>query len=109
MASDRLVTPQHVLKAVMEHERQGSKKVIAELEKLEPDLIEYLLESLTRLYHQLTGMGLTGQEARRAFRLAERTALVCIIALRNAHRELWQPEPEDRPQDHTDPPPAAPQ
>lgn len=110
MASDRLVTPEHVLKAVMEHERRGSMKLISELEKLEPDLIEHLLEGLTRVYHRLTDLGLTGSDARKAFRLAEKTALVCIIALRNAHRDLWDPDPGDRPPDPTDAsPPGTPQ
>lgn len=49
MASDRLVTPEHLLKAVMEQEQRGSINLIQELEKLEPDLMEYLLESLTPL------------------------------------------------------------
>jgi hypothetical protein len=104
MASDRLVTPEHVLKAVMEYERRGSIQLVRELEKLEPDLMEYLLESLTRLYHQLTGTGLTGREARKVHHLAEKTALVCLIALRNAQRDLWGSGADDPPRDPADPP-----
>jgi hypothetical protein len=87
MSSDRLVTPDHLLKAVMEYERRGSKRLLPELEKLEPDLVEYLLESLTRLYHSL---GLCGTDARKAYRQAEKTAVVCILALRKAHHDLWR-------------------
>jgi hypothetical protein len=90
MPTDQLVTADHVLKAVMELDRRGSTKVLSELEKLEPDLIEYVLESLTRLHHQLTDLGLTGKEARKAYRRAERTALVCVMALGKAHHDLWQ-------------------
>ena len=93
MASDRLVTSQHVLKAVMEHERRGATRILAELEKLEPDLLEYLLESQTRLYHWLTHLGLSGADARKIHRHAEKTAVVCIMALRNAHHDLWKQDP----------------
>jgi len=88
MPSDRLVAPQHVLKAVMELDRRGATKVLSELEKLEPDLIDYFLENLTRLHHQLTDLGLSGKDARKVYRRAETTALVCVMALRRAYRDL---------------------
>jgi hypothetical protein len=93
MASDRLVTSQHVLKAVMEHERRGATRILAELEKLEPDLLEYLLEAQTRLYHRLTHLGLSGTDARKIHRHAEKTTVVCIMALRKAHHDLWKQDP----------------
>jgi hypothetical protein len=89
MPTDQLVTTSHVLKAVMEVDRRGATKVMSELEKLEPDLAEYVLESLTRFHHRLTGLGLSGRDARRAYRRAEKSVLVSLMALRNAHRELW--------------------
>ena len=89
MPTDQLVTAAHVLKAVMELERRGSTKVMSDLEKLEPDLVEYLLERSTRLHHQLTRTGLSAGEIRQIYRGARKTAVVCIMALRNAHRELW--------------------
>ena len=93
MASDRLVTSQHVLKAVMEHERRGATEILSELEKLEPDMTEFLLESLTRLHYRLIRLGLSGGDARKIYRRAEKTALVCIMALRKAHHDLWKQDP----------------
>jgi hypothetical protein len=90
MASDRLVTSQHVLRAVMEYDRRGSTAVLSDLEKLEPDLVEYLLETLTALHHDLARQGLSELNARKSYRRAEKTALICVIALRHAHRELWE-------------------
>ena len=90
MASDRLVTGQHVLKAMMELDRRGSTKVLSDLELLEPDLTEFLLESLSRLHHGLTKLGLSDADTRRAYRRAEKTALVCIMAIRKAHHDLWR-------------------
>jgi hypothetical protein len=104
MASDRLVTPEHVLKALMELDRRGSTKILSELEKLEPDLVEHLLEDLTRLFHRLTDHGLSGADARKIYHRAEKTVLVCIMALRTAYRRLLDdqagaPEPNPEPDD----------
>jgi hypothetical protein len=104
-SSDRLVTSQHILKAVMEYERRGSTKVLADLETLEPDMVEYLLESLTRLHYQLTRLGLSNADARKIYRPAEKTAVVCIMALRNAHRDLWESDGDTSP---PSPPPLSP-
>src|SRR4051794_35079978 len=90
MASDRLVTSQHVLKAVLELQRRGSQKMIPELEALEPDLVEYMIESLCQLHHKLMGAGLSGVQSRKLYRQAETIVLVSVTALRNAHRDLWQ-------------------
>ena len=93
----------HVLKAATEYERQGSRRVLPELEALEPDLAEFLLEKLTRLYHQLAQLGFPDADARRAYRLAKKTAVVCVMAQRQAHRDLWGwdegglPPPEEPP------------
>jgi hypothetical protein len=106
MPTDQLVTTDHVLKAVMELDRRGSTKVLSELEKLEPDMVEYLLETLTRLYHQLTDLGLSGKEARKVYHRAEKTALVCVMSLRKAHYELWQRDHgDDEPPSAEDSPP----
>jgi hypothetical protein len=105
MASDRLVTAAHVLSAVMEYDRRGATSMIAELEKLEPDLVEYLLETLTRLHHKLTDLGLSSRDARRLYHRAEKTAVICIMALRNAHRDLWERD-GDAPPTPTDTPPS---
>jgi hypothetical protein len=112
MPTDQLVTSQHILKAVMELDRRGSTKVLSELETLEPDLIEHLLENFTRLFHRLTDHGLSGTDARKVYHRAEKTTLVCIMALRQAYRGLLddqagEPEPDPEPGDESgsSPPP----
>jgi hypothetical protein len=62
--------------------------VVSELEKLEPDLAEYVIENLTQLHHQLIRHGLSGGEARRVFRFAESTLLVSLMAMRQGYRDL---------------------
>lgn len=109
MSSDRIVTPQHVLASVMELQRRGSRRVLSDLESLEPDLTEHLLEGLTQLYHMLLRVGASGKEARRIYRQAESTALVCLMALRKGHADLWgstssPPQADAAP----DPPPSPP-
>jgi len=96
MASDRLVTPEHILKAVMEHERRGAT-LLSELEKLEPDLADFLLERSTGLFHQLAELGLSGRDVRKLHRQAEKTVLVCVMSLRNAHRDLWEKDLSEPP------------
>ena len=104
MASDRLVTAGHVLKAVMEIDRRGSRRVLSEWERLEPDLTEFILESLTALHHKLGDAGLSGVEVRRLYRQAETIVLVSITALRSAHHELWKDDPDPPTGDPTEPP-----
>ncbi len=103
MASDQLVTAGHVLKAVMELERRGSRRVLPEWEKLEPDLTEYILENLTTLYHGLFAAGVSHSEARKLYRQAETLVLVSLMALRRAQRDLWGDGGEEPP---TEPPTA---
>ena len=105
MASDRIVTAQHVLKAVMELERRGANRLLPEWERLEPDLTEYILESLTTLNHKLVGAGLSGAQALKLYRRAETTVLVSIMALQRAQRDLWggnDEEPTSNPQPPSD-------
>jgi hypothetical protein len=97
MASDRLVTSQHVLKAVMEYDRRGATAVLSELETLEPDLVEYLLETLSRIFHGLSRTTLSDKQARAVYRQARKTAVVCIMALRQAHHDLWDKDGDEPP------------
>lgn len=92
MASDRLVTPGHVLKSVMELERRTSRRVLSEWERLEPDLTEWVLEALTALYHGLVDVGLSRAESRKLYRQAETIVLASLMALRRAQREQWAGE-----------------
>ena len=93
MSSDRLVTAQHVLRSVMELRRRGTRAVLAEIEAMEPDLAEHLLEGLTELYHRLLRTGAPAKDCRRVHRRAESLTLVCLLALRKAHHDLWREDP----------------
>ncbi len=106
MASDRIVTARHVLHAAMELERRGSDAVIKELEALEPDLVEYVLEQTCQIHHRLLRFGLSGQQARRIYRRAESITVVCVLALRQAHHDLWRDGGTSTPP-RSDPPPSA--
>jgi hypothetical protein len=85
--SDQLVTARHVLRATQEIHRRRARAVLSELEALEPDLAEYAIENLSQLHHDLVGGGLSGRDARRAYRLAEATLLVSLMALRQGYRD----------------------
>ena len=109
MASDRLVTPRHVLRSVAELRRRRPRRVLSELERLEPDLAEYVIENLSQLHHDLAGRGLSRAAVTRVYRHAESTLLVGLMAQRAAYRELLagdDPAGDDPPSrdDHGDDP-----
>ena len=90
MASDQVVVAQDVVRALMELRRVGNQPALEELEKLEPDLSEFLLEELTGVHHDLLRLGGKPPRARRLSRRVETLALVLVHALRHAHLRLWQ-------------------
>ena len=53
-------------------------------------------------------VGLSGTDARKIYRRAEKISLVCIMALRKAHHDLWQQTNDtgDTPSSDTPSPPA---
>jgi hypothetical protein len=89
MASDQVVVAQDVLRALMELRRLGTRPALEDLEKLEPDLSEFLLEELTGIHHDLLHLGASAPRARRLSRRVETLALVVVHALRHAHLRLW--------------------
>jgi hypothetical protein len=88
MPSDQLVTASHVLRSFLELQRRRSRRVLSELETLEPDLAEYVIENLTQLHHHLARHGLSHRELRRVYALAESTLLVSLMALRRGFQGL---------------------
>ncbi|MDB5358380.1 MAG: hypothetical protein JWN24_4833 [Phycisphaerales bacterium] len=95
MATDQVVSPQDVLRAVMQLRRQGTASVIKELESQEPDLAEFLLEETSAVHRQLLDLGGAPGRVRRVHRRVESLALVLVLALRQARLRLWQePSPE---------------
>src|SRR5690242_9786877 len=95
MASDQQVTAQLVLKTLMEVKRRGSMALIQDLERVEPDLTEYLLESLTALHQKLLAVGATHKQSQRLYLEVQTLAIVCITSLRKAHFQLWQQTARD--------------
>jgi len=103
MPSDEVVNAQDVLRAVMELRRRGNQPVIEELEKLEPDLTEFLLEELGLIHQQLLDLGAKPRQVRRLARSIEAMAVVLVTALRRAHLRLWQQDAAEGPLAEFDP------
>ena len=106
MKSDRqLVSAKHLLSALREYERLGATQALQRLEAAEPDLIEHVLEALSRLNSDLFESGVAPRVSRRIVRRVESMALVAIAALQAAHAELWsdvEPHKSDEPQSRDD-------
>lgn len=90
MASDQQVTAKTVLDAELALRRSGAKKALEELEQVEPDLTNYLLESLSDLHRKLLDLGGPAKASQRMFLDVQHLTLVCITALRRGHFELWK-------------------
>ena len=48
------------------------------------------METLTTIYHQILGLGGSAKKSQRVYRQVQNLALVCIVALRKGHYELWR-------------------
>src|SRR5438105_1008722 len=107
MKTDGVVIPQDVLRSPAEVKRRGNHAMVEELERLEPDLSEYLIEELSGLHHLLLDAGLGSKRVRRVSRRMEALVLVAVDALRRGQRRLWDQfaKGEDR-LAALDPPPA---
>ena len=57
-------------------------RVMAELERTEPDLAEYTLENLTAIFHRLLEVGAPAKQCRDLHRQIESVVLICITAMR---------------------------
>ncbi len=90
MASDKIVSARHVLRALMRTKRQGTQRAMAELERMEPELAGYLMEELSLLHQKLFELGAPAAKTRWLVRRTESLTLVCIAALRQSHYDLWR-------------------
>ncbi|MCL2645783.1 MAG: hypothetical protein FWD61_02125 [Phycisphaerales bacterium] len=88
--SDQIVTAKIVLQSQLEVQRIGIQQASSLLESAEPDLTEYILETTTRLYHDLLHVGIKGKQARRIHNDIMILLLVTVRSLQNAHAALWQ-------------------
>ena len=94
MPNDRqVVTARAVLQAVLAVQRQGNHRMIQHLEQIEPELVEYFLETLTQIAQNLSRQDLPEKTRRRLVDQLESMCLVCITAVRKAHYDLWQQTP----------------
>ena len=89
MYSDKLVTGEDVLQAIMKLRRHGYQRVVEDLERREPDLIEHLLEESTLIHHKLIALGALPKPTRQLHRRIESLMLVLVTALQSAHTRLW--------------------
>jgi hypothetical protein len=90
MATDQHVSERMVLEAQLELERRGAGAFMRHLEKTEPELANFVLETLSLIYTKLSNLGGPPQKTKRAFRSVQTLLLVSIESLRRAHRELWE-------------------
>ena len=60
MASDQQVYAKIILESLLQLKRQGSQRVMEDIEKLEPDLANYLIENLSRSVVALNWSSETG-------------------------------------------------
>jgi hypothetical protein len=89
MCSDQQVSSRIILQTIVELKRQGATAALAHLEQVEPDLAEYVMESLTDVHYQILALGATTRRSRRVYRRVESLVLISIAALRKGHYELW--------------------
>ena len=76
------ITAQQVLDAVLELQRLGPDRALQRLEAHEPELSEYVLESLSALHHKLLKLGGRARTTRQVYLRAQQLALVSIAAVR---------------------------
>ena len=89
MPTDQLVQAADVLAAVRQLRHRPREKVLEELERLEPDLIEHILEELSAVHQQLLQSGVTDRRVRGIYRRVETLTLLGLLALRHATLRLW--------------------
>ncbi|HSZ54138.1 MAG TPA: hypothetical protein VK797_00645 [Tepidisphaeraceae bacterium] len=90
MATDQQVTARMVLEAQLELERRGAGALMQHLEKTEPELANFVLESLSLIYQKLANLGGPPQKTKRAFCSVQTLLLVSLEALRRGHLVLWE-------------------
>lgn len=90
MASDQQVSARAILRADSELRRLGHRRVMQQLEDLEPDLSSHLWEELSDINRRLLELGGPPQASRRVYRRIQRLMLIAVLSLRQGHIELWR-------------------
>jgi hypothetical protein len=91
MPSDKLITSQMILDAVLQLQREGPSPTLTFLESTEPELLNYLCESLSQFHGQLDRQCSSGKSAQRLLRQAEQIVLVALLAQRRGYLQLLNP------------------
>jgi hypothetical protein len=78
----------------MQLRRLGSQRILEDLEKQEPDLMEFLLEEYSAIHQSLSKLGTPPKPLRRVTGRIEAMALVLVMSLRHSPLRLWQQEQE---------------
>lgn len=88
--SDQIVQPRTVLETVLKLQTGNTQPVLLHLEQTEPDLTNYLLETLTAIHHNLISLHASSARTRKVYRQIEIMALVCILSLQQSYSEFLQ-------------------
>ena len=76
------ITPQFVMEADLRVRALGVRRAVRELERQEPDLAEYMMETSTRLYARLGGACPSHRAVKGIHDEVVLLVLVCIEAVR---------------------------
>ena len=76
------ITARQVLDAVFEHQRLGPDRALHRLETNEPELAEYVIESLSAVHGELLKLGGRARATHRVYLRAQELVLVSIAAVR---------------------------
>ncbi len=96
MASDQQVHSRTILQTMLELQRQGITPAMSHLEKVEPDLASFVMESYSDLYQKLLALGGSHKKTQRVQKAIELLTMVCIVSLRKSHFELWEAQMGER-------------
>ena len=90
MASDQQCSSKMVLQTLMEVRRQGVTAALEHLERIEPHLAEYVMETLSVIHQKLLALGAPARKTQLVYRHVQLLVLVCLQSLRRGHHELWR-------------------
>jgi hypothetical protein len=87
MPTNPIVGARDVLRAISKLQRQHLVKAMAELERGEPELAEYLLEVTTDIFGLLLRTGIAARETRQIHQRLQSLCIVLIFSLLDAMRQ----------------------
>lgn len=93
--SDGMIHPQIVIDCVHRLQNCGIQPAIRNLEQAEPELANYLFETLSAIHQDLGHLRGPRGKTRRLYRQIELLTVACIESLRQSHYELWREQMMD--------------